>query len=140
MTALPILQARRDCNGCAECCHTMSVVRADGTSKPCGVWCEHVVGDGKQRACGIYDTRWQPCRDFVCAWAAGIIPEELWPGRTRCIVSFGADGSTFTVYEHKDRPRSSLTGAMGRFIDLVTRNGIKVTRVCAEHRSVIGRV
>ncbi len=140
MTALPVLKATRDCNGCAECCYTMQVSRSDSTTKRCGEWCENVVGDGKHRGCGIYASRWQPCRDFVCAWAAGLIPEDLWPAKTRCIVSFSNDGTRLTIYEHKDRPRASMSGAMGRWVSLVLDAGIPVVRVCGEHRSLIREV
>jgi hypothetical protein len=121
MTALTILQAKRDCNGCAECCVTMKVQRADESWKPCGEACEHLVGTGKQRGCGQYEMRWQGCRDFVCAWAAGVFPEELWPAKTRVVPSFSKDGNALVLYEHTDRPGAWRSGRLGQIVEIMRR-------------------
>jgi len=59
--------AGRECGSCTVCC---GIVGVDELKK--GVWqaCEHTLhGTG----CGIYETRPQSCRNFVCFWLAGLI-------------------------------------------------------------------
>lgn len=131
------LKAVRDCNGCAECCKSMDAKRADGSWKAAGSWCENVCEVGNGRGCSDYDNRWQSCRDFVCLWAAGLIPEELWPDRTRIIFSATSDGQRVLVIEDKDRPRSSERGATGRFLDRVLESGVEVIRICGGQRTLI---
>lgn len=138
MTSLSILQSKRDCNGCAECCVTMKVERPDGSWKACSEDCEHLVGTGKQRCCGQYETRWQGCRDFVCAWAAGIFPEELWPAKTRVVPSFTKDGNSLVLYEHIDRPGAFRTGKLAEVIEIMRRElkrGVLVVR--GDHRTYL---
>lgn len=135
---LTILQAKRPCNGCAECCVTMKVERSDGTWKPCDRECEHLVGSKKQRSCGQYDQRWSGCRDFVCAWAAGIFPEECWPAKTRVVPSFGKDGNALVLYEHIDRPGASRSGRLGEIVEIMRRElGRSVVIVRGETRTLL---
>ena len=51
-----------DCGDCTVCCHSLRVIELD---KPAGIYCQHCV-PGK--GCGIYETRFDICRTFLCGW------------------------------------------------------------------------
>jgi hypothetical protein len=51
-----------DCGSCTVCCHSLRVIELD---KPAGILCQHCV-PGK--GCGIYETRFEICRSFLCGW------------------------------------------------------------------------
>ena len=94
---LPVLNQVRGCDGCAVCCRVYDAARDDGTVKPGGVWCENAAPAADGYSCSIYAERWQTCRDFVCLWAAGVLPEELAPRRARAVVR--ASGRLLIVNE-----------------------------------------
>jgi hypothetical protein len=43
--------------------------------KPAGPWCAHVCPG---RGCGVYETRPQSCRDFLCGWMTHPSLDERW--------------------------------------------------------------
>jgi hypothetical protein len=49
------------CGSCTVCCLAL---RIDEFGKQAGVMCQHCTGTG----CGIYETRYQVCRGFMCGW------------------------------------------------------------------------
>ncbi len=54
----------RSCEGCTLCCHILPINEED-VQKPANATCVNcIVG----RGCGIYETRYQVCRRFMCAW------------------------------------------------------------------------
>ena len=52
----------RACGTCTLCCKLMEV---RDLGKDDGVWCKHVL---QGRGCGIYQTRPESCRTFLCGW------------------------------------------------------------------------
>lgn len=71
------------CGACSMCCKLLRIKPLD---KPENKWCTHcLVGKG----CTIYETRPEPCRDFVCMYIQPgneDIPEALRPDK--CKVMF----------------------------------------------------
>lgn len=60
------------CRGCTACCTHMNIVEIES---PAGERCKHETLHG----CGIYESRPEGCRKFICAWAQGVIPQEWFP-------------------------------------------------------------
>jgi hypothetical protein len=54
------------CGTCTVCCLAL---RIDEFTKPAGQMCQHCTGGG----CGIYETRYDVCRGFLCGWR--ILPQ-----------------------------------------------------------------
>ena len=95
---LRVLTQKYTCGGCTVCC---TVVGVNDLGKPFYARCEHQI----ERGCGIYLDRPRGCRDFVCAWAAGLIGDaESWRP-DRCDLLFNlrrfADGLWLEIYEAK---------------------------------------
>lgn len=59
MTGQPDLP--NSCGSCTVCC---LVLRIDEFTKPAGTLCQHCTGKG----CGIYETRYDVCRGYLCGW------------------------------------------------------------------------
>src|ERR1700722_5643625 len=51
-----------DCGTCTVCCMALRVIELD---KEAGPYCKHCI-PGK--GCGIYETRFEICRTFLCGW------------------------------------------------------------------------
>jgi hypothetical protein len=51
-----------DCGNCTVCCMALRVIELD---KEAGPYCKHCL-PGK--GCGIYETRFEICRTFLCGW------------------------------------------------------------------------
>ena len=51
-----------DCGNCTVCCMALTVIELD---KDAGIYCKHCL-PGK--GCGIYETRFEICRTFLCGW------------------------------------------------------------------------
>ena len=51
-----------DCGNCTVCCMALRVIELD---KEAGRYCQHCI-PGK--GCGIYETRFEICRTFLCGW------------------------------------------------------------------------
>ena len=65
------------CGSCTVCCHSLRMIELD---KPAGTLCKHCL-PGK--GCGIYETRFDICRTFLCGWR--LVPqlgEEWRPDRS----------------------------------------------------------
>ena len=72
----------RECGECTLCC---KVVGVEDLKKPAGTWCAHCTSS---RGCGIYETRPEECRTFVCAWLETHTLDERWkPSRCKFVVS-----------------------------------------------------
>jgi|SRR5665213_511720 len=61
-----------DCGSCTVCCMALRVIDLD---KEAGRTCKHCL-PGK--GCGIYETRFEVCRGFLCGWR--LVPQlgEAW--------------------------------------------------------------
>lgn len=75
----------RSCGDCCLCCKVMKVADLN-PPKLANVWCQHCA-PSSLLPCSVYSTRPESCRDFVCSWLAGIIPEPLKPNKTKCVLS-----------------------------------------------------
>ncbi len=72
----------RECGDCTMCCKVLEV---GALKKPAGTWCTHCT---TSRGCGIYETRPQECRDFMCAWLESHTLDERWkPSLCKFVVS-----------------------------------------------------
>ena len=72
----------RECGECTLCC---KVVGVEELKKAGGTWCTHCAASG---GCGIYATRPQECRDFMCAWLESHTLDEQWkPSRCKFVIS-----------------------------------------------------
>jgi hypothetical protein len=68
------------CGDCTVCCLAL---RIDEFGKQAGVMCQHCTGKG----CGIYETRYDVCRGFLCGYR--LLPKlgEAWrPDRSGVLV------------------------------------------------------
>jgi len=73
---------RPDCGGCTVCCTALPITEF---AKPAGVTCQHCTAAG----CGIYETRYDICRSFLCGWL--LLPglDESWrPDRSGILIRF----------------------------------------------------
>ena len=74
---------QRECGSCTACCKTHP---NEAFAKPAGVWCVNcVIGKG----CGVYSSRPQECKDYICAWRAGYFNENERPDKVHVIVDYG---------------------------------------------------
>jgi hypothetical protein len=53
-----------DENSCGDCVVCCMALRIDEFAKPAGTLCQHCTGTG----CGIYETRYEVCRGFLCGY------------------------------------------------------------------------
>lgn len=104
-----VLQSRRaymvdppristSCGSCTVCCLALGIKEFD---KPAGVICQHCTGS----QCGIYETRYDVCRSFLCGWR--MIPQlgDAWrPDRS---------GILMMVVEAKDVPQEHRASGNG---------------------------
>jgi hypothetical protein len=73
----------RSCGSCTMCCKVYDVPPID--NKPRGIWCQHCK-PGK--GCGIWETRPQFCRDFVCTWILDPLLGDEWrPDRSKLVLN-----------------------------------------------------
>ena len=76
--ALKDIEVTRAFGDCNLCCKIPSVDNPEGFKPDMYSWCTHCdIGVG----CKIYDRRPDPCKEFICHWLRGIIPEELKPNK-----------------------------------------------------------
>ena len=79
MSAKP--PAGNDCGSCTVCCMALRVIEL---GKEAGPYCRHCI-PGK--GCGIYETRFEICRTFLCGWR--LVPElgDQWrPDRSGILI------------------------------------------------------
>jgi hypothetical protein len=83
------------CGKCTACCTALEIV---ALSKPEGVRCEHLTQDG----CGIYETRPEECRAFVCGFLKLNLHRKLRPDRAGFIITVQKTvfGNTFVLLVH----------------------------------------
>ncbi len=68
------------CGECAVCCSALRVIELD---KPAGITCQHCTGTG----CGIYETRFEICRAFLCGWRLVPALGDAWrPDRSGVLI------------------------------------------------------
>lgn len=69
---IPLSTVKTGCKGCTACCTHMNIVEI---GSPAGERCDHEVHHG----CGIYESRPEGCKKFICGWAQGVLPDEWFP-------------------------------------------------------------
>lgn len=82
----------RECGSCTACCVHL-LIDTKEFKKLGGIACEHCE---QGKGCGIYETRFPICREFVCGWR--LMPElrDSWrPDRIGVIVKPSLDGSSY---------------------------------------------
>ena len=91
----------RECGTCTLCCKVMAVATL---SKPRGVWCDHALPG---RGCGIYDTRPQDCRTFVCLWLRDESLGPDWkPEKSKMVLAHEEATGHMLVYLDPSTPRA----------------------------------
>lgn len=86
---------RRQCGSCSLCCRLIAV---EALNKPQNQWCPSFrPGVG----CAIWAHCSDECRQWDCAWLRGLLPKELSPRRTRCVV-FPAGEKTIRIEQDAD--------------------------------------
>lgn len=99
------------CGTCAVCCLAL---RIDEFAKPAGTLCQHCTGTG----CGIYETRYEVCRGFLCGWRIVTALGDAWrPDRS---------GVLILPMEKKDLPEEHQ--AAGNGMQFVILGGEKAIR------------
>jgi len=89
----------RECGGCTMCCRVMGIGALD---KPEGVWCPHCEPG---RACRIYDTRPQECRDFYCLWLKDEKLDARWkPDVAKFCMTLEAGRRRLCIHVDRSRP------------------------------------
>ena len=105
MTAL--VPNTNPCGDCAMCCKVTPIIELDS---PAGDWCPHW-----KKKCTIYEDRFDVCKIFYCLWNLGIVPEELNPKKTKCVLAMYKE-EVLIVYCDPAYPDAWEKGAMGRFL------------------------
>ena len=78
MTELP--PTGNDCGTCTVCCLALQINEFD---KPAGTMCQHCTGTG----CGIYETRYDVCKGFLCGWRLVAALGDAWrPDRSGVLI------------------------------------------------------
>jgi hypothetical protein len=74
----------RDCGDCTVCCWALNIDKPE-VQKASGLLCKHCTGGG----CAIYETRFEVCRSFHCAWRQLSNMDEGWrPDRSGVFAEF----------------------------------------------------
>ena len=94
--------SERKCGTCSLCCKLFPVAQLE---KPLGQWCQYCKPGCVSGGCGIYATRPQICRDYVCGWLGGDLADHWAPERCRMV----------TWYYNPDEV-SALAGALAGVI------------------------
>jgi hypothetical protein len=80
----------RRCEGCSVCCTVLGVEKL---GKPPDCTCVHVTAAG----CGIYATRPQVCRQYLCSWLLGLGQEGDRPDRSGVLVALDERDGEFLI-------------------------------------------
>jgi len=75
----------RACGDCAICCKLIPI-SGDDIDCAADEWCRHARPGRPEGGCSIWAERPEQCRAYVCAWAQGILPEEMHPRKARLMV------------------------------------------------------
>jgi len=82
-------QEERTCGECTLCCKVMPILDPKVPSLG-GQWCSQCkIGVG----CQIYDDRPLECREYLCLWRQGILPDDCRPDKCGAVFSIRADGA-----------------------------------------------
>ena len=74
----------RECGDCTICCSALNIDKPQ-VQKASGVLCRHCSGGG----CAIYQSRFEVCREFHCAWRQLPNMDEGWrPDRSGVFAEF----------------------------------------------------
>jgi hypothetical protein len=71
------------CGECSVCCEALTF-DIGGTRKLSGVMCPHCR---PPHGCGVYDTRWEICRTYLCGWRHLGLPQEWRPDKSEILIS-----------------------------------------------------
>jgi hypothetical protein len=89
----------RDCGECTLCCKLLGIESLD---KPAGVWCAHCK---PSRGCGIYESRPQDCRNFICGYLLMPEVDERWkPSVCKFVLANGQDNTHMKIVVDPARP------------------------------------
>jgi hypothetical protein len=118
MTTQAELVPGRTCGECTICCQVLNIDNAQ-VQKASGVLCRHCRDGG----CAIYQTRFDVCRDFHCAWRQLPSMDEGWrPDRSGVFAEFQVlDNVTGVSLMLVGNPLRTVR--QGWFIDFVA-NGV----------------
>ena len=102
MTAATTAQGR-GCDGCTACCRIPPIVEAD-VQKSASATCVHcIVGVG----CGIYETRYEVCRRFMCDWVLEESIGQHWrPIDSNMVLATDDDTATLVVHVDSAHPQA----------------------------------
>lgn len=99
--SLPIYS--RSCGDCEECCR---VVAVEELNKPYHTPCQHQTGKG----CAIYGNHPAECKDYVCSWLQGLLPEAMRPDKIGILVDAEGGNEWLVVQECRKGALSSPNG------------------------------
>lgn len=86
-------EVTKSCGDCGLCCKLLGV---DAIDKKNGQWCGHFRKGGA--GCGIYETRPNACRTFVCLWLTSDNLDDAWkPNRSKLILYPDESGRRLNV-------------------------------------------
>jgi hypothetical protein len=104
--------AGRNCGSCTLCCKVFPVPWID--DKPAGAWCKHCT-PGK--GCGIWQTRPQGCKDFLCQYFfIKDIGEEWRPDRAKFLLNLEKGDTWLVVHADAKQPDAWKREPYGRTI------------------------
>lgn len=97
------IKAARACGDCSLCCKLMSV---RSIAKPANKWCPDCDPKSKTGGCRVYQDRPFECREFLCGWRLGVVPEHLKPNKVHAIFAQPEGGSNEALNLHMDMTRA----------------------------------
>ncbi len=108
----------KTCGTCNMCCKVLEI---EEFPKPAGRLCEHCTsGSG----CGIYMTRPQVCRDFMCEWLAErSISSTLKPDRIGALFMVEADTENYLAVCDPAKPQAWRHPLVMRHLLAMAREG-----------------
>lgn len=124
------------CGDCSLCCKVLEIAELD---KPAGPWCAH-CREPEPGGCGIYMTRPEICRSYVCLWKSdrGMSP-RLRPDRVGTVLMEDADTRQYRAVCDPAKPFAWLTPLVFRHLvtmakagrTVVAKAGLKAWRIRA---------
>jgi Fe-S-cluster containining protein len=95
----------RSCGECTKCCELLQG-NAYGHEFGCGNSCKFLGTSG----CKIYKIRPECCRNYYCAWAQELLPEEMRPDKCGVLVSVenGEKGQYLRVINENEEINSQV--------------------------------
>ena len=118
---MSLLEQVRECGDCTLCCKITKIDTPE-FKKVAGPWCEHCnLGKG----CRIYDERFEVCRDFVCLWAAGKIPEDLKPNEVKAVLKMSNDGRNIVALLDTGISTDKVRPGLRNYLRRRAKEGVK---------------